>query len=149
MPEEFVMRGQTASGKTEVLNFIGYKPGYAYRLVEFQLFPSSSIGSSNNEFMATITAGKTAIAPTEPNFNDLWLIGSVCANFPSSIGSTGWRNSVVNDTFLITQNLIIMVQDTGGGDLPVNWQCRFVAKKMSGPQEAATNYKQYLISDGS
>ena len=31
MKKEFVMRGQTASGETEVLNFSGYKPGYAYR----------------------------------------------------------------------------------------------------------------------
>ena len=29
MPTEFVMRGQTASGETETLNFSGYKPGYA------------------------------------------------------------------------------------------------------------------------
>jgi len=29
----------------------------------------------------------------------------------------------------------------------VNWQCRFESVKMSGPEEAATNYKQFAISD--
>ena len=33
--------------------------------------------------------------------------------------------------------------------MAVNWQCRFVAEKMSGPEEAAANYKQFTISDGS
>ena len=54
--------------------------------------------------------------------------------------------SVVNDTFLITQNLILMVQSTNSAT-PVNWQCRFVAEKMSGPEEAVANYKQFTISD--
>ena len=49
MKKEFVMRGQTASGETEVLNFSGYKPGYAYRLVEFQIYPSTSIGGQQVE----------------------------------------------------------------------------------------------------
>jgi len=30
----------------------------------------------------------------------------------------------------------------------VNWQCRFVKEKMTGPEEAAANYKQFTISDG-
>jgi len=38
-----------------------------------------------------------------------------------------------------------MVNDTHNG--PVNWQCRSVSEKMTGPEEAATNYKQYAISD--
>jgi len=31
--------------------------------------------------------------------------------------------------------------------MAVNWQCRFVSEKMNGPEEAVTNYKQFLISD--
>ena len=149
MNKEFIMRGQTASGLTEVLNFSGYKPGYAYRLTEFVLFPSTNIGNVNHELMATITAGKTAISPIAPNFNDEGLIGSCVFTTPSSVNSTGWNSSVVNDTFLITQNLILMVQDTSGTspENPVNWQCRFVAEKMSGPEEAVANYKQFTISD--
>lgn len=148
MPNEFIMRGQTASGGQEVLNFSGYKPGYAYRLVEFQLFPSTGIGSGNNEMSGTITAGKTAVAPTDPDFNNEALIATnytviSVVQYPSPL-----PYSVVNDRFLITQNLILMVQETNSST-PVNWQCRFVSEKMSGPEEAATNYKQYLISDGS
>jgi hypothetical protein len=146
--EEFVMRGQTASGGQEVLNF-GSKDGYAFRLIEFQLYPSTGIGTASSEMCGTITAGKTAVAPTDPNFNDEGLIATFVVDHNSGSNYGPEYFGIVNDTFLITQNLILMVQDTGGSGYPVNWQCRFKPVKMSGPQEAATNYKQYLISDGS
>jgi len=150
MPKkEFVMRGQTASSQTEVLNFSGYTPGYAYRLVEFKLWPSTALGTGKFEGYATITAGKTALAPTDPNFNDDGLI-AVCSlqdHQDDAYGPT--EGFVINDTFLITQDLILMVQDVGGSNYPVNWQCRFVSEKMTGPEEAATNYKQFAISDES
>jgi hypothetical protein len=146
MRKEFVMRGKTASGLTEVLNFSGFKPGMAYKLTEFKLYPSTSIGSAGGELVGTITAGKTAVAPTDPDFNNEGLIGS--AVFFIAAGNLGpYADSVMNDTFLITQNLILMVQNTGGGGEPVNWQCRFESVKMSGPEEAVTNYKQFAISD--
>jgi hypothetical protein len=145
MRKEFVMRGKTASGKTEVLNFSGYKPGVAFRLVKFELFPSTNIVSTTAEMVGSITAGKSAILPSDPDFNDEALIATAFwTNREQS--QTGYDASVVNDMFLITQNLILMVECAEG---PVNWQCRFVAEKMSGPEEAATNYKQFLISDGS
>ena len=146
MNKEFVMRGQTASDTTEVLNFSGYKPGYAYRMTEFNLYPSTNIGSNNIELCAAITAAKTAESPASPNFNNEGLIAtsmwssSTSANYPVS------SQTVINDTFLITQNLILKVADKDGSD-PVNWQCRFVAEKMSGPEEAVANYKQFTISD--
>jgi len=145
MNKEFVMRGQTASGETEVLNFSGYKPGYAYRLVEFVLFPSTGFPSTD-ELAGTITAGKTAVAPTDPNFNNEGLIGSAIFQIHNTYHSVN-NTSVINDTFLITQNLILMVINASAGT-PVNWQCRFVAEKMSGPEEAVANYKQFTISDG-
>jgi len=37
MRKTFVMRGKTASGTQEVLQFGKYKQGYAYRMTEFQL----------------------------------------------------------------------------------------------------------------
>jgi len=146
MKKEFVMRGQTASGSTEVLNFSGYKPGYAYRLTEFQIYPSTNIVGSDFEAVASITAGKTAITPTDVNFNDEGLIGSVVMIHDSSDTTPITENSVINDTFLITQNLILMVFTQGG--VPVNWQCRFVSVKMNDAEEAATNFKQFTISDG-
>jgi len=146
MNKEFVMRGQTASGGTEVLNFSGNTPGYAYRLVEFQLYASTSVASSTNELVGSITAGKTAIAPTDPNFNDEGLIAT--NTYRDNSGNQYGPNttSVINDTFLITQDLILMVQDAGGSNHPVNWQCRFVAEKMSTAEEAVTNYHQFTIS---
>ncbi len=149
MNKEFVMRGQTASGGTEVLNFSGYKPGYAYRLVEFILFPKNNIGGSESELVGTVTARKTTKAPEDPDFNDEALIASaLMTNHYNTLYPTPFV-SVVNDTFLITQNLILMVQDTSGNDNAINWQCRFVAEKMNLSEEAVTNYKQFQISDGS
>jgi len=147
MNKEFVMRGQTASGETEILNFSGHKPGYANKLVEFSLYPSTGIGSTSQEMCGTVTAGKTAVAPTDPNFNNEGLIAVSTHNRSTSPQDGPFFDSIVNDTFLITQNLILMVQNTGSGSNPVNWQCRFVAEKMSKSEEAVTNYKQYTISD--
>ena len=150
MNKEFIMRGQTASGGTEVLNFSGYKPGYAYRLVEFTLYPATNIGGTTNELLGSVTAGKTAVAPTDPNFNNEGLIAT--AQYRDN-SNDAYQNtpsaSVINDTFLITQNLILMVQDTAGSSNAVNWQCKFVGEKMNSSEEAVTNYKQFQISDGS
>ena len=147
MRKEFVMRGQTGSGQTEVLQFGKYKAGYAYRMTEFQLYASTSIGSSTNELLATITTGKTAVAPTDVDFNNDGLIA--VAQYRDNSGNQYAPNvlSVINDTYIITQNLILMVQDAGGSNHPVNWQCRFESVKMTGPEEAAVNYKQFSISD--
>ncbi len=147
MKKEFVMRGQTESGQTEVLNFSGYKPGYAYRLVAFDMYGSTVIGTNKHELLGTISAGKTGIAPTDPDFRDEALIGVSYYSDNESDAYGPITYSVLNDLFLITQNLILMVQDTGGGNRAANWQCRFVAEKMSGPEEAVANYKQFTISD--
>jgi len=147
MRKEFVMRGQTNSGEQEILNFSGYKPGYAYRLVEFSLYPSNGIGSGRYEITGSITASKAIAAPTDPDFSDEGLIGtSMIFAEDTNNHANLFHYTIVNDTFLITQNLILMVQDNNGS--PINWQCRFVSVKMTGPEEAATNYKQFSISDG-
>ena len=150
MRKEFVMRGQTASGGTEVLNFGKYKQGTAYRITEFILYPSVTLGvGTNQELCGSITAGKTALAPqTNVNFNDEALIASSFFCLDIGAGPTS-THSVINDTYMITQNLILMVQDQGGDSNPVNWQCRFESVKMTGSEEAAVNYKQFAISDGS
>ena len=148
MKKEFVMRGSTASGLTEVLNFSGYKPGYAYRMTEFSIYPSTNIGGNSYELAASITAAKVLEDPSNPNFNNEGLIATALVKTNNNAAYGGFGNSVVNDTFLITQNLILAVIDThAGAPMDVNWQCRFVSVKMSGPEEAATNYKQYAISD--
>jgi hypothetical protein len=146
MRKTFVMRGQTASGGQEVLQFGKYKAGYAYKITEFQLYPSTNIGGDDFELVGSITAGKTAVAPTDPNFNNDGLIATAVFNINSSSVYPGFDSSIVNDTYIITQNLILMVQDQDGGD-PINWHCRFESVKMSGAEEAAVNYKQFAISD--
>jgi len=147
MKKEFVMRGQTGPSETEVLNFSGYKPGYAYRLVEFILYPSLNIGNADAEMTGIITAGKTPLDPDNPNFNDQGLIGTTLFVDDAADHYPASSHTVINDTFLITQNLLLTVSNTEASD--INWQCRFVAEKMSGPEEAVANYKQYSISDGS
>jgi len=145
MNKEFVMRGQTASGSTEVLNFSGNTSGYAYRMTEFVLYPSTNIPGQNVELTGTITAGKTAVTSTDPNFNDEGLIGTVLFTKGTEPHHPVSVDSIVNDLFLITQDLILMVQDAYS--TPVNWQCRFVAEKMSSNEEAVTNFRQYTISN--
>ena len=139
------MRGQTESGEQEVLNFSGFKPGMAYRLTEFQLYPSTNIGGQQAEMAGSITAGKTAVAPTDPNFNNDGLIATAYLNQDNSSANGPFPVAVINDTFLVTQNLILMVQASTG--VPINWQCRFESVKMNGPEEAVTNDKQFAISD--
>ena len=147
MPREFVMRGQTASAGEEVLNFSGYKPGHAYRMTQFVLYPGSGIGSGDSELLGSVTAGKTAVAPTDPNFNDDGLLATcfIKGNSGASDPIMSPELTIVNDTFMITQNLILMVQDAQS--TAVNWQCRFESVKMTGAEEAAVNYKQFAISD--
>ena len=150
MNKEFVMRGKTASGQQEVLNFSGKKPGYAYRMTEFSIYPSNEIGARNAELSATVTAAKTYEDPENPNFNNEGLIATALIQ----IGETGTAKNygsadieVVNDTFLITQDLILAVIDTqAGAPMAVNWQCRFIAEKLNNGEEAVTNFRQFNIS---
>ena len=151
MRKEFVMRGQTASGLTEVLQFGKYKKGYAYKMTEFQLYPSTDIGTVNAELAATVTAAKTYEDPENPNFNNDGLIASGIFQVTKyAENSQNAMYAVINDTFPITQNLILAVIDKqSGAPMAVNWQCRFKSFRMTGPEEAAVNYKQFSISDGS
>jgi hypothetical protein len=146
MNKEFVMRGQTASGKTELLEFGGRKPGYGYKLTEFQLWTGSDLHGSNYEASASITAGKTGLDPVTLNFNNEALIGCATVADDNNTAYPANYNSIINDTFLITQNLILLVMEQTAG-APVNWQCRFKAVKLNSSQEAVANYKQYNIFD--
>ena len=156
MKKEFVMRGQTVSRNTsasppvlgtEILNFSGFKPGMAYRLTEFKLYPSTNVNSQGAELSASITAGKTPLDPNNPDFNDDALIATAFLSHTPTHEEITSDVFVINDTFLITQNLTLTVNDSQNN--PVNWQCKFEPVKMSGAEEAVTNYKQFAISDGS
>ena len=148
MKKDFVIRGQTASGETEILEFGGYKEGYAYRLIEFKLYGSTNIGNQSTELLGTITAGKTAVAPTDPNFNDEGLIATTLILNHNATAYPVSEATVINDTFLITQNLILAVIDVqSGAPMAVNWQCRFKPVKMSETEMANANLRQFHIYD--
>lgn len=146
------MRGQTASGGQEVLEFGGRQKenkNMAYKITEFILYPSVTLGvGTNHELCGSISAGKTALAPeTNVDFNNEALVASSFTSLYSSVNFGPLVFSVINDTFMITQNLILMVKDQGGDSNPINWQCRFEAVKMTDAETAATNFKQYSIFD--
>jgi len=145
MPKEFIIRGKTKiADPVEVLNMSGYRPGYGYRLIEFQIFPSSSIGDQPYEMMAAITAGNTAVSPQDPDFNDEGLIATTFVRASNSIPyPIDHGNTIINDLFVITQDLLLQVHDTQS--TAVNWQVKFKEVKLSGPAEAVANYKQYTI----
>jgi hypothetical protein len=146
MKKDFVIRGQLASGLTEIIEFGGYKEGYAYKMTEFKIYPSTNIGGPSVELAATVTAAKTLEDPSNPNFNNEGLIGTALFESLSGAGLTPY--SVINDTFLITQNLILAVIDVvTGAPQPVNYQMRFESVKLTDSQQAVSNYKQFSIFD--
>lgn len=149
MKKEFVMRGQTPSGTNEILHFSGLKDGEAYRMIEFKIYPSTSIGAVAYELAATVTADKVYEDPANVDFNNDGLIAcAFLVNNDNTHLASANLNVVVNDTFLITQDLILAAVDTlTGSPIAVNWQCKFKSVKMSNAGEAATNYRQFTIYD--
>jgi len=149
MRKEFVMRGKIASGTNEVLNFSGKDKGYAYRMTDFEIYPSETIGISPNiELCASVTAANTFEDPQNPNFDNEGLIAVAFLRNGEAVNYVFGAAKVINDTYLITQDLIIAALDSiAGNPIDVNYQCRFVMEKMTGPEEAATNYKQFTIND--
>ena len=145
MPKEFIIRGKTASLGTEVINMTGYRPGYGYQLKDFQLYPSANIGAQTWEMSATLHADKAShpAPPDAPNFNEDGLIGTVF-NGSSSAMTTDAGNQVINDLFVITQDLHLTVHDAAA-HANVNWQLRFKEVKLTSSAEAVANYKQYTI----
>jgi len=139
------MRGQTAvADPTEVLNISGYRPGYGYAITEFQLYPSTQIGVQGYEMTGSITAATTGEAPDSPDFSNEGLIATAIAwGHPGSGQSAPYHLSVINDLFVITQDLILTIADTSS--TPVNWQVRFKEVKLSASAEAVANFKQYTI----
>jgi len=145
MPKEFVMRGKTTSGKTEVLNMgTPARSGYGYIITEFEIYPSLNIGDVEHELSASITADKTFEDPANPNFDHEGLIATAYSVLRSD-AYAGSRHSIVNDTFVITQDLILAVIDVVTSPQSINWQVRFKEVKLSTAAEAVANFKQYTI----
>jgi len=147
--KEFVMRGQTASGLTHTINFSGHKGDYGFRLVEFDIYPSTSIGAVPYELSATLTAAKVFEDPSNPNFDHEGLIGTaLLVQDDEPYYASGVPHSIINDTFLITQDLILAVIDSqAGSPMALNWQLKFMPVKLSSTEAALTNYRQFSIFD--
>jgi len=147
--KEFIIRGKTAdfktSGDTHTINFSGHKGDYGFKLLEFKLYPSANIGTAHAELCGCITAGKTPLDPENPDFTDEALIATSTAVIQSGIESFT-PYTVVNDTFVITQDLILTVTDTSVA-AGINWQCKFMPVKLSTTEAALTNYRQFSIFD--
>ena len=146
MPEELIMRGQTASGNSETLNFGGHTPGHAYQIVKFDLYPSTGLESDNPVLVGSVTAAKTASDPQNPNFDDPGLIATTTLNYDAGAKDGGIALSIINDLFYITQDLILTVVN-GTSSEAVNWHCKFRKVKLSGAAEAVANFNQYTIFD--
>jgi hypothetical protein len=148
MKDEFVIRGQTASGGTETLNFGGHKNGYGFLLTEFIIYPGAAVGTTPAELAASVTAAKVLEDPSNPNFNNEGLIAVTQSIHNNSVNYSTTNLTVVNDTFVITQDLILAVIDTqAGAPMAVNWQCRFKPVKLDTAKQALTNYRQFMIFD--
>jgi len=147
VPKEFIMRGRTAHLETEVLNMTGFRPGYGYKITDFQLYPSTVGQPATWEMSATISATAAAIPPDAPNFNEDGLIATAFnmgVNSVAGVAATVHsKQTVINDLFVITQDLILMVQDAGNN--PSNWQIKFKEIKLTSSAEAVANYKQFTI----
>lgn len=148
--KEFIIRGKTAdfkvTGDTHVINFGGHKGDYGFKLIEFQLYSSEGIGATPDEMCGAITAGKTAADPEAPNFEDEGLIATSMLNNGGDEKYGPFLATVINDTFIITQDLILTVTDNQGGS-PTNWQCKFLPVKLSSSEAALANYRQFSIFD--
>ena len=142
------MRGKTASSGEEVINMTGYRPGYGYQLIQFEVWPATTLQDTKYETFASLTADNTAGDPINPDFNNAGLIGTAMfQNFANPQYTTPASFSLINDLFVITQDLLFSCRETENG-ADINWQMKFREVKLSGPAEAVANYKQYTIYNG-
>jgi len=134
----------TATGAQEILNFSGRTPGYAYQITEFSLYPTTTLLQQAYEIAGALTAASTAEDPANPNFNHPGLIA---VKLLADSGSQPFQPDVaiINDLFYITQDLILLVQDTHNPT--INWQCKFRKVKLSPSAEAVANFNQFTIYD--
>jgi hypothetical protein len=145
MPKEFIMRGQTASAGEKVITLSGYRPGYAYICTEFTIAPSTNLGGTTAELTAALTSATTAEDPVNPDFNNAGLVATASLSWSvHAYVDSMTTQSVVDDTMILTQDLILSCRDTANSN-PVNWQIRFKEVKLTGSAEAVANYKQYSI----
>ena len=146
MSKEFIVKGRTVSGSTEKINLQGGRPGYGYQLHDFKLWGSTNLGASSMEGWGTIARSSTAIAPIDPDFNNDALVAVAVFMTHTSPAYPPQALNMINDLVILTQDLTLMVQDTGDGD-PINWMLKFKEIKLSTAAEAVANYQAFTVHD--
>jgi len=145
MPKEFIIRGKTASSGEEVINMSGARTGYGHQLIEFTIWPADALEATRYEMFASLTAENVAGDPVNPNFNNAGLIGTAMFHsFANPQYTVPAGSSIINDLFVITQDLIFSCREAETG-AAINWQMKFREVKLSSSAEAVANYKQYTI----
>jgi hypothetical protein len=148
--KEFTMRGKTASDTYETLNFGGDKSSYGFVLTEFKLWPSVDAVLAGGDFnmRGAVTRGKdTNFTSNAPNFSQEGLIANAWFRIGNTNTETLQSLSLVDDTALITQDIILHVIDVGSSAAAVNWQCKFMPVKLNTSEQALANYRQFSIFD--
>jgi len=146
MRKQFVMQGQIATSGEKVLRLSGISDGYGYVIDSFQIGASTNLGASGAECFAAITRAKVAMDPINPNWSDDGLVATATAYSYGLAVPGNLVTSMVNDMAVLTQDLILSARETDNSN-PINYLIKFRSVKMTGPEEAATNYKQFSISD--
>ena len=145
MPKEFVMRGQIVSSGEETIQMAGLgssKPGYGYQMTSFRIWPA--VPSLAVNLHAAITAENVYANPVAVNFNNDGLIGVASYVSHSSTDHAGFSDSLVNDMYVITQNLLMSARDLDSSTA-INWQMKFREVKLSPSAHAVANYKQFTV----
>jgi len=150
MRKQFVIRGRldgTVSKGIKTIRISGKETGYAFRIVDFQLYPATDIGGSQLEACASIARGSTPLDPVNPNFDDQALVAVAKYSIPTGPEHGVMTYSVINDLVNLTQDLTIYARDTGGGDRAINFQIKFKSVKLTPSAEATANYQSFTIND--
>ena len=144
MPKEFIIRGRTDSGKAEKIRLSGVADGYGYQLHDIKLWGSGSLGATSMEGWATVARSSTAISPIDPDFDDDALVAVAVFMTHTSPAYPPQALNMIDDLVILTQDLTLMVQDTGDG-LPINWMLKFKEVKLSTSAEAVANYSAFSV----
>ena len=146
MTKEFIIKGRSASGSTETINLSGSRPGYGFQLHDFKLWGSNNLGNTSMEGWATLARSSTAISPIDPDFNDDALVAVSVFMTHTSPAYPPQSLNMINDLVILTQDLTLMVQDTGDGD-PINYMLKFKEVKLTDAGEAVSNYQAFTVRD--
>jgi hypothetical protein len=146
MTKEFIIKGRSASGSTETINLSGSRPGYGFQLHDFKLWGSNNLGNTSMEGWATLARSSTGISPIDPDFSNDALVAVAVFMTHTSPAYPPQALNMINDLVILTQDLTLMVQDTGDGD-PINYMLKFKEVKLSDAREAVSNYQAFTVRD--